>query len=146
MACPILYENIVFVSVNNLSYTSRKHAYIIFSPLKLHFYIVKLGFTGVYIIFLISAQKIDCGYTLEPPGRGVLTSTHNLCFEQEYEKISESENFPFSVVKFSVYMNRRVFVMTNIIVTESAQKLLRTYRSFHQAFNTTFKAIDGQYS
>ena len=27
-----------------------------FDPLKLHFYIVKLGFTGVYIIFLISAQ------------------------------------------------------------------------------------------
>ena len=28
-----------------------------FDRLKLHFYIVKLGFTGVYIIFLISAQK-----------------------------------------------------------------------------------------
>ena len=30
-----------------------------FDPLKPHFYIVKLGFTGVYIIFLISAQNID---------------------------------------------------------------------------------------
>ena len=28
-----------------------------FDPLKPHFYIVKLGFTGVYIIFLISPQK-----------------------------------------------------------------------------------------
>ena len=28
-----------------------------FDPLKPHFYIVKLGFTGVYIIFLISTQK-----------------------------------------------------------------------------------------
>ena len=28
-----------------------------FDPLKPHFYVVKLGFTGVYIIFLISAQK-----------------------------------------------------------------------------------------
>ena len=28
-----------------------------FDPLKPHFYIVKLGFTGIYIIFLISAQK-----------------------------------------------------------------------------------------
>ena len=36
-------------------------------PLKPHFYIVKLGFTGVYIIFLISAQTIDCGYSLELP-------------------------------------------------------------------------------
>ena len=28
-----------------------------FDPLKPHFYILKLGFTGLYIIFLISAQK-----------------------------------------------------------------------------------------
>ena len=28
-----------------------------FDPLKPHFYIVKLGYTGVYIIFLIFAQK-----------------------------------------------------------------------------------------
>ena len=40
-----------------------------FDPLKPHFYIVKLGFTGVYIIFHISAQNIDCGYSLEPPRR-----------------------------------------------------------------------------
>ena len=42
----------------------------IFDPFKPHFYIVKLGFTGVFIIFLISAQNIDCGYSLEPPRRG----------------------------------------------------------------------------
>ena len=41
-----------------------------FDPLKPHYYIVKLGFTGVYIIFRISAQNIDCGYSLEPPQRG----------------------------------------------------------------------------
>ena len=41
-----------------------------FDPLKPHFYIVKLGFTGVYIIFLISTQNIDCGYSLEPPRGG----------------------------------------------------------------------------
>ena len=41
-----------------------------FDPLEPHFYIVKLGFTGVCIIFLISAQNIDCGYSLEPPRRG----------------------------------------------------------------------------
>ena len=39
-------------------------------PLKPHFYIVKLGFTGVYIIFHISGQNIDCGYSLEPPRQG----------------------------------------------------------------------------
>ena len=37
----------------------------------------------------------------------------NLCFEQIYEKYKNflSENFPFLVVKFSVYLNRRVLVM-----------------------------------
>ena len=49
---------------------SRKHTYIILTPLKPHFYIVKLGFTGVYIIFLIFAQNTECGYSLEPPRRG----------------------------------------------------------------------------
>ena len=41
-------------------------------------------------------------------------STQNLCFEQKYEKYQNflSENFPFLVVKFSVYLNRRVFIMT----------------------------------
>ena len=40
-------------------------------------------------------------------------STHNICFEQKYEKISEflSRNFQFLVVKFSIYLNRHVFRM-----------------------------------
>ena len=41
-----------------------------FDPLRPHFYIVNLGFTAVYIIFCISAQNIDCGYSLEPPRQG----------------------------------------------------------------------------
>ena len=41
-----------------------------FDPLKPHFYIVRLGFTGVYIIFLISAQKHRLWYWLEPPRQG----------------------------------------------------------------------------
>ena len=39
-------------------------------PLKPHFYIVKLGFTGVYIIFLTLARYIDCGYPLKLPHWG----------------------------------------------------------------------------
>ena len=76
-----------------------------FDSLKPHFYIVKLGF-----LFLL---KIDCVYSLEPPSEAVLTSTHNLCFEQKYEKYQNFlfENFQFLVVKFSVYFNRRVFLM-----------------------------------
>ena len=43
-------------------------------------------------------------------------STHNLCFEQKYGKISEylSENFHFFGGKiYSIYMNKLVFVMEN---------------------------------
>ena len=40
-----------------------------FDPLKPHFYVIKLGFTGVYINFLILLKNIDCGYSLEPPHR-----------------------------------------------------------------------------
>ena len=47
-------------TINTWQNASLKHAYN-FDPLKPHFYIVKLGFTGVYIMFLISAQNIDCG-------------------------------------------------------------------------------------
>ena len=60
--------------------------------------------TGVYrgIYFsLFLPQNMDCGYSLELPRR-VLTSTHNLCFEQKYEKYQNflSENVHFLVEKF----------------------------------------------
>ena len=85
-----------------------------FDPLKPHFYIVKLGFAGVYIIFLISAQKHRLWVLIRTASaEAVLTSTHNLYFEQKYEKykLFLSENLQFLEVKFSVYLNRRVFLM-----------------------------------
>ena len=53
-----------------------------FDPLKPHFYTVKLGFTGVYIIFLTSAQKHTLWVLVRSASPNV-----NLCFEQTYEKI-----------------------------------------------------------
>ena len=50
------------------NYTHHENMPIILTPSNP--YIVNLGFTGVYIIFLISAQNIDCGYSLKPPRRG----------------------------------------------------------------------------
>ena len=55
-------ESISVTSVYFITKTSPYNEH----PLTSHFYIVKLGFTGVYF-FLIFAQNIDCGYTLEPP-------------------------------------------------------------------------------
>ena len=38
-------------------------------PLEPHFYIAKLGYTGVNLFFLFLLQNIDCGYSFEPPQR-----------------------------------------------------------------------------
>ena len=74
-----------------------------FDPLKPHFYIVNLGLQGYILFFLFLLKNVEA----------VLTSTYNLCFEQEYEKYQNFlfENYQVLVVKFSVYLNRRVFVM-----------------------------------
>ena len=50
--------------------SQKKTCLYIFDPLKPQFYTVKLRFTGVYTIFLIFAQNIDCVYLLEPPRWG----------------------------------------------------------------------------
>ena len=66
-----------------------------FDPLKPHFYIAKKGFTGVYIIFLISAQKHRLWYSFEPPRRGGSNEYPQSMFWTEMWKKSEflSENF-----------------------------------------------------
>ena len=69
-----------------------------FDPLKPHFYIVKLGFTGVYIIFLISAQNIDCGYSLEPPHRGSSNEYPQSMFWAEIRK--KNPNFYLKIFFF----------------------------------------------
>ena len=63
-------------------------------PLKSNFYMVKLGFTGVHIMGLISAQKHRLWVLVS---EAVLTSTHNLGFEQKYEKY---QNFYLKIFIF----------------------------------------------
>ena len=67
-----LFANAGYIRVKeDKGYITKTYLHVYnFDPLKPHFYIVKLGFTGVYIIVLISAQDIDCGYSLELPHRG----------------------------------------------------------------------------
>ena len=59
--------NIMKQSVKTITKTCLVYK---FDPLKPNFYIVKLEVTGVYVIFLISAQKHRLWYSLEPPCRG----------------------------------------------------------------------------
>ena len=101
----------------------RKTCLYSFNPLKPHFYRVKVGFTSVYINFLFSAQK----HRLWVLVRTASPCTHNLYFEQKYENyhnFSSSESFHFLVVKFSIYLNSRVFVMSR------KRKYPRKYRLF----------------
>ena len=70
----------------------------------------------MFAIFLIFAQSIDCGYTLEPPHQAVLTSTHNLCFRAKIRKIGiplytpAYPSFCYIKVEFNgVYMSRACF-------------------------------------
>ena len=82
----VIYSRATLVAVTSITKTRLYN----FDPLKPHFYIVKLGFAGVYIIFLISI------------------------FWAEIWKLSGFFIWKFSifmVVKFSIYLNRRVFVM-----------------------------------
>ena len=60
---------------------------------------MKQALTGVYIIFLISAQKHRlCVLSLEPP-------RHKLCFDQKYEKYQNflSDFFHF-LGEISIYL------------------------------------------
>ena len=84
MAINIVWLNCAIKSMDQAGQYLYQHAYLLITktrlynidPLKPHFYIAKLGFTEVYIIFLISAKNIDCVYSLEPPlSEAVLTST-----------------------------------------------------------------------
>ena len=92
--------------------TSRKHVYYNIDPLKPHFYIVKQGFTGGTHYFSYFYLKTWILWVLIR-SEAVLTNAHSLCFEQKFEKYQNflSENFHFLVVKFSVYLNRHIFVM-----------------------------------
>ena len=97
-----------------LSFPSRKHDYIILTPRKPHFLYSKTGFyRDRHYFSYVLHENINCSNPLKRLAETVLTSTHNLCFEQKYEKYQSflSENFQFLLVKFSIYLNRHVFVM-----------------------------------
>ena len=83
-------------------------------PLKPHFYIVKLGFRGVSIIFLILLEKHRFWVLIRTasPRRFLQVPTiYVLSRNMKNIRIFCLIIFPFSVVKFSIYLNRRVLVM-----------------------------------
>ena len=88
----------------HLQRTITKTCLYNFDPLKPHFYIIKLGFTGVYIIFfLFLLENIDCGYPLEPLRRGGSNEYPQSMFWAELWKISE-----FFIWKF-LFFGAKIF-------------------------------------
>ena len=85
-----------------------------FDPLKPHLYIVKLGFTGVYIIFIISAQKYRLWVLVrtEPSRRGGSNECPQSMFLSRKNIRNYIRKFSFFGGKiFNLYLKRRVFEM-----------------------------------
>ena len=83
-------------------------------PLKPHYYIVKLGFAGVYLFFLFLLQNIDCGSSLEPPRRGSSNMFLQSMFWAKIRKISSF--FLLKIINFYnlrkiCILHGRVFIM-----------------------------------
>ena len=90
----------------------RKHAYSNISkisPPKTESFPIKI------LIFFISAQNIDCWYSLDRLGEAVLTSTQNLCFWAEIWKVLYTPVNPsFTLSKWGLRgskLYKYVFVM-----------------------------------
>ena len=104
----VFFPEIVLVNTNKYTkYKSiTKTRLYNFDPLKPNLYIVKLGFTWVYIIFLYFCPKTYIvGTRSNCLAKTVLTSTHNLCFEQKYKisVFSLSQNFQFGGESFNIF-------------------------------------------
>ena len=73
-------------------------------------------------VFHITAQNIDCGYSLEPPQQGGSNEYHNLCFRAK-KKRKRKEKLQFYYIKVGLkgsILFRYVFVMS-FSSTQSSQ-------------------------
>ena len=111
-----------------------------FDPLQPHFHIVKLGFTGVHIIFLISAQKhrlwvlIRTGYSLEQPHRGGSNKYQKSMFWAEIWKAAVF----FYLKIFSFWRRNLLYIWIvcfhNVFSWQNANFLCLWYSSFKSSF------------
>ena len=85
------------------------------------------------------AQNIDCGYALEPPRRGGSNEYPQSMFWAEIWKLPEFFiwKFSFLVVKFSIYLDRHVFVMVTfcfVYIWPAFQRALDVKESKYEVF------------
>ena len=110
------------ITCEQISYSSRKHTYIIFTPLTPLLCSKTEVYRGYTLFFLLLLENIDCGYSLEPPRRGGSNDYPQSILKQKYEKYQSflSEHFQCLAVKFSIYLNiylnRRLPIFTSFFI------------------------------
>ena len=112
-----LYHWINYLSLSLSLFITKTYLHN-FDPLKPHFYIVKLGFIGVYIIFLISAQQHRLWVLVRTASVRRFERVPTIYVLSRNMKNIRIFIWKFSffwVVKFSIYLNRRVFVMSTFL-------------------------------
>ena len=85
--------------------SSRKHAYVILTPLNPTLYRKTEVYRGIHYFFLI-LLKTDCLYSLEPPRRGGSNEYPQSMLWAEIWKISEFfylKKYQFLVIKLSIF-------------------------------------------
>ena len=103
--------------VTYLSYIKKTRLYN-FDPLQAHYFIVKLGFTGVYIIFLISAQKHRLWIlvrTASPRRFWRVPTIYVLSRNKKKYQFFYMKIFSFWRWNFLYILNRRVSVMVCLL-------------------------------
>ena len=103
-----------------------------FDPLKPYFYLVKLGFTGEqYFSYFCSKQKWE-SVAQNIKRRGGSNEYPQSMIWAELWKILEIFiwKFSFLVVKFSVYLNRHVFIMSVIFFRPSIYFFIPKFRQW----------------
>ena len=109
--CPSWISGRERMTVENISW-SISTTYIILTPFNPTFIKWNWGLQGYTLLFLFLPKNIDCGYSLELPQRGGSNEFPQSMFRAEIWKIEFlSEIFQILEVKFSLYLNRSVFVM-----------------------------------
>ena len=75
-----------------------------------------MGLQGYTLCFLFLLKTKIVGTRKNRIGEVILTNTHDLCFEQKYEKDQNFylKSFHLFGVKYSIYLNRRVFVIVEV--------------------------------
>ena len=126
----------ISVAADNSLILSEHHEKCLYNvdPLKPHFYKVKLGFTGVYIIFLISAQKHRLIRklilrNLGPVVQSIVSLTSSLVVKMLTVLVSIISNSQIFLVKKCEYLLQITFFFT---------KNISVYAIFNdQSFNDT---------